>query len=55
MSRVTSMAADVYWATLNSKQDLAAPSIPLWVRLVEANKHFHSDHSYIRGLRGSAK
>ena len=32
-----------YWATLNSKQDLSAPSIPLRVRLVGANNHEGSD------------
>ena len=26
-----------YWATLNSKQDLSAPSMLLWVRLVGEN------------------
>ena len=31
-SRATSMAAVVYRATLNSKHDLSAPSIPLRVR-----------------------
>ena len=39
ISRATSMAAVVYWTNLNSKHDLSAPSILLWVRQVGVNKN----------------
>ena len=54
-SRAARMAAVVYWTNLNSKQDLSAPSIPLWIKHLGVNKKPCQAAGYTGQPTGSAK